>query len=80
MKTVELSSEALSATALLDMARENSIPVETAVGDAFMVSPADEFAVEVELLRRNHAFPAMLDQFKENKAEIPLEQVEAKLR
>ncbi|MBM3334437.1 hypothetical protein FJY63_07230, partial [Candidatus Sumerlaeota bacterium] len=45
MKTVELSSEALSATALLDMARENSIPVETAVGDAFMVSPADEFAV-----------------------------------
>jgi len=45
-----------------------------------MASPADEFATEVELLRRNHAFLAMLDEFKQDETTIPLEQVEKELR
>jgi hypothetical protein len=80
MKTVDLSSEPLSAAELLDMARTDPLLVKTARGDSFMVSPADEFATEVELLRRNHAFLAMLDEFKEDKTTIPLEEVENKLR
>jgi len=80
MRTVDLSSETISATELLDMARKDHLLVKTASGDSFMVSPADEFATEVELLRRNHAFLAMFDEFKEDKTTISLEQVEKELR
>ena len=80
MKTIDLSSEAVSVAELLDMARKDSLLVKTASGDSFMVSPADEFATELELLRRNHAFLAMLDEFKEDKTTVPFEQVEKELR
>jgi len=80
MKNLDLSSEAISAAELLDMARKDSLLVKTAGGDSFLVSPADEFATEVELLRRNHTFLTRLDEFKEDKAMIPLEQVEKDLR
>ena len=43
-------------------------------------SEADELATEVELLRRNHAFLAMPDEFKEDAETIPLSQVELALR
>ena len=44
MRTVDLSSEPLSAAELLDLARTDPLLVKTARGDSFMVSPADEFA------------------------------------
>ncbi len=62
------------------MARRDSLLVKTDQGDSFLVSHADEFATEVELLRRNHAFLTMLDEFKEGKERIPLDQVERELR
>ena len=62
------------------MARRDSLLVKTDKGDSFLVSHADEFATEVELLRRNHAFLTMLDEFKEAKDVIPLDQVEKELR
>lgn len=80
MKTVDLSSAPVSAAELLDMARRDSLLVKTDQGDSFLVSHADEFATEVELLRRNHAFLTMLDEFKEGKERIPLDQVERELR
>ncbi len=40
----------------------------------------DEFDTEIELLRRNHILLAMLDEFKEEKETVPLEQVEKDLR
>lgn len=80
MKTVDLSLATLSAAELLEMARQDPLLVKSALGDSFMVTPADEFAAEVDLLRRNHAFLTMLDKFKEDKATIPLEEVERKLR
>jgi len=80
MKTVDLSSEAISAAELLDMARRDPLLVRTTSGDSFVVSPADELAAEIELLRRNHAFLAMLDEFKEDQSTVPLKEVERKLR
>lgn len=80
MKTIDLSAKTLSAADLLDMARKDSLLVKTANGDTFVVSEADELATEVELLRRNHAFLAMLDEFKEDAETIPLAQVEHALR
>jgi hypothetical protein len=62
------------------MARSDSVLVKTDKGDSFLVSHADEFATEVELLRRNHAVLTMLDEFKQGKDMIPLDQVEKELR
>ena len=49
-------------------------------GDSFLVSHVDEFATEVELLRQNHKFLTLLDEFKENQDTISLAQVEQQLR
>jgi len=80
VKRVDISSAPVSVTELLEMARDESLLVRTNKGDSFVVSHADEFAMEVELLRQNHAFLAMLDEFKEDRETIPLEQVEKQLR
>ena len=53
MKTIDLSSEAVSAAEIFEMARKDSLLVKTEKGDSFLVSQADEFATEVELLRCN---------------------------
>ena len=62
------------------MARGDSLLVKTEKGDSFVISQADEFVTEVELLRRNHAFLSMLDKLKEENATIPLDEVEKELR
>jgi hypothetical protein len=80
VKTFDLASAPISAADLLDMARRDSLLVKTDKGDSFLVSHADEFATEVELLRRNHGFLTMLDEFKEGKERIPLDRVEKDLR
>lgn len=80
MKTVHISSQPISVAELLEMARDDSVLVKTGGGDSFVVSHADEFAMEVELLRRNHAFLTMLDDFKKNNESISLEEVEKQLR
>ena len=80
MKTIDLSSTSVSVAELLELARNDSLLVKTDRGDSFVVSPTDEFATEVELLRRNHTFMTMLDKFKEEKDLIPLDRVEKELR
>lgn len=80
MKTVDLSAQALSAAELLEMTRGESVLVKTGQGDSFVVSPADELATEVELLRRNHSFLTMLDRLKEDRESIPLAEAEDRLR
>ena len=80
MKTVNIASQPVSAAELLEMARSDSLLVKTDKGDSFVISQADEFATEVELLRRNHTFLSMLDEFKEENETISLEKVEKELR
>ncbi len=80
MKTINLSSSLPSVAKLLEMARKDSVLVKTQNGDSFLITPADEFDTEVELLRRSHTFLTMLDKFKAEKETIPLDQVESKLR
>ena len=46
---------------------------------AFVVAPIDEFDIEVGSLRKNDEFMAFLDELSEDKATIPLEDVEKKL-
>ena len=80
MKNVKLSSSSPSVADLLDMARENVVLVTTQDGDSFVISSADDFETEVELLRRNHDFLSMLDELKTDTESVPLEEVERRLR
>jgi hypothetical protein len=54
--------------------------VTTQDGESFLVSPADDFDTEVQLLRRNHAFLTLLDRLKAEEGRIPLAQAEQNLR
>ncbi|RKZ45281.1 MAG: hypothetical protein DRR16_23545 [Candidatus Parabeggiatoa sp. nov. 3] len=80
MKTITLSSNPFSIIELFEMARQDSLLVKTVNGERFFISSADEFDNEVKLLRRNHSFLTMLDQFKQETETIPFEQVERALR
>ncbi|MGR3176213.1 MAG: hypothetical protein ACUZ8N_16705 [Candidatus Scalindua sp.] len=80
MKPVDISSNILSIKELLDMAKEESLLVKTKDGESFVISSADEFDSEVELLRQNHKFLSMLDRFKSSDKTIPIDEVEKSLR
>lgn len=80
MKTVKLTSRPPSVGDLLDMARDDVVLVTTEEGDSFVISTADELDTEVQLLRRNHAFLTMLDEWKKDKNTIPLHEAENRLR
>lgn len=49
-------------------------------GTAFVLSMADEFTTEVELLRKNRPFLTLLDSFKRDESTVSLEEVEKRLR
>lgn len=80
MKTLALSTHAASLADLLAMAREDNVLVTTKEGESFLISSADDFDSEVELLRRNHAFLALLDKLKADRDTISLEDAEKSLR
>lgn len=80
MKTIDLSKTHLSVDELLDSARRESIILKAIDGTSFVLSIADEFATEVELLRQNHSFLSLLDSYKQEQWTISLEEVEKRLR
>lgn len=79
MKTLKLTSHMPSVKDLLRMAQKDTVLVTTEDGDSFVISSADDFNTEVQLLRQNHTFLTMLDDLKSEEL-IPLNEVEKKLR
>jgi len=80
MKTVDVSSSSFSINELPDMAKQESLLVKTKDGKFFVISSTDEFDSEIELLRRNHKFLSMLDNFKRSDESTPIDEVEKTLR
>jgi hypothetical protein len=80
MKTIDLTKSNLSLDEALSSARRESVLIKHPSGDHFMISVADEFATEVELLRKNHSFLEFLDSCKKDETSISLDEVEKKLR
>ena len=80
MNTVDLAKEHLSLEDLLARAREGSVLLQDASGDRFLISLADEFALEVELLKQNHEFLTFLDSCKAEENTLSLEEVEKRMR
>ena len=62
------------------MAREETVLITTEDGESFVVSAADDFESEVELLRRNHRFLSVLDRLKADTEAISIEEAEKSLR
>ncbi len=80
MKTVDLAAENPSLTGLLALARQESVLLKGTSGERFLLSLADDFAGEVELLSKNHRFLALLDACKDEAATVSLDEVEKRLR
>ena len=80
MKTIDLAKNKLSLDEALSCARGESLLLRCANGEQFVISLADDFATEVELLRRNHAFLDFLDSCKKDETTVSLEEAERKLR
>jgi len=79
MKTINLSNERPSIQKLFAMAKAEGALICEDNGDTFLLTLADEFESEVELLKRSHKFLAFLDERLKSNKTIPLEQVETEL-
>ena len=80
MKAIDLAKSNLSLDEALKSARGEPLLLKCASGEQFLVSIADDFATEVELLRKNHAFLEFLDSCKKNETSVSLEEAEKRLR
>ena len=80
MKTVDLSKNKLSLDEALSSARTESVLLKCPNGERFVITSADDFATEVELLRKSREFLDFLDAAKQDKTSVSLEEAERRLR
>ncbi len=79
MRTIELAESYLTLNELLKIADKETVILSISGSKKFVVAPIDEFDIEVSSLRKNEEFMAFLDSLSEDKATIPLEDVEKEL-
>lgn len=78
MKTINISNRSRELKELLKKAKKESLIVQTPEGDEFMLSPIDEFDLEIARQRQNKALMKFLDERARaalNEPTIPLEEV-----
>jgi len=61
MKNIKLTKTRPTVAELIRSAKRGPVLLEASSGERFLVTPADEFATEVELLRQHHKLLAFLD-------------------
>jgi hypothetical protein len=72
MKSIKLTRTRPTVAELLKSAKRGSVMLETSTGEKFLLTPADDFATEVELLRKNHAVLTFLDSRAKERVMVPL--------
>jgi hypothetical protein len=72
MKSIKLTKTRPTVADLIKSAKRESVMLETATGEKFLLTSADDFATEVELLRKHHKLLAFLDARGEEPATIAL--------
>jgi hypothetical protein len=77
---IDLTQQPMTLAELLAKAREGMVILLDASGERFVLSHADDFALEVELLKKNHDFLAFLDASKNEGKTLSLDEVEKTLR
>ncbi len=79
MKVIELGQTHASLDEVVDQAQDELVVLRKANGSVFALSHVDEFAVEVELLKDNPEFMALLRQLSQEPATISLEDLRQEL-
>ena len=80
MKNIDISQTSPNITELIRMARKEPILLKAPDGESFLLSAADGFATEIELLRANQQFLSLLDSYKADTSKRSLKEVEKLLR
>ncbi|MBI2927936.1 MAG: hypothetical protein HYY24_19785 [Verrucomicrobia bacterium] len=79
MKVIELEATQPSLEELLKLAGKTNVVLKSPEGREFMLAEVDEFAREVELLRRSKSFRAFLAKRSAEPANISLAEVKRRL-
>ena len=79
MKVIELGSASPSLDDVIVVATEEPVVLRRPDGAVFVLSQVDDFDVEVESLRKNPDFMALLRQFSREEATITLEDLRKQL-
>lgn len=79
MKVIELGHAHPTLDEIIDLAEEEIVVLRKPDGSVFALSSVDEFAVEVELLKNNREFMALLKQFSQEQATISLQDLRKEL-
>jgi hypothetical protein len=79
MKVIELGHAHPTLDEVIDLAEEELVVLRKPDGSVFALSPVDDFAVEVELLKNNREFMALLKQLSQEEATISLQDLRKEL-
>lgn len=78
MKVIELD-QSHSLDEVVDLAQDELVVLRKSDGSVFALSHVDDFAVEVELLKNNTEFMALLQQLSQEATAISLEDLRQQL-
>jgi hypothetical protein len=79
MKTVELEKRKIDLEAAIDLARQEPLLLVTPDGREFLLSEADDFEKEVEVLRNSMGFQQFLDERSRSVGRTSLDDIEAEI-
>ena len=79
MKTIKVTENLLNLEAILNLASEENILLETLEGREFVLAEIDNFDREVELIRQNQEFMNFLDERSREQKTLTLNQVRQQL-
>ena len=75
MKAINLAATSPTLSKLLDLASEDNVILRTQEGRQFVLAEIDDFAEEVESIRRNEALMQLLDERSRDKTTFTFGQV-----
>jgi hypothetical protein len=73
MKAIDLARTSPSLSEILELAGEDNIILRTAEGRQFVLAEIDDFADEIERVRRNDSLMQLLRERSREKTRVPLE-------
>ena len=79
MKVIELEKASPTLEEVMKLADRELVVLRQTDGKVFAVSPVDEFDVEVELLKNNREFMALMEALSQEKATISSSQLREEL-
>jgi hypothetical protein len=80
VKTIDLKEAGPSIEEIPQGARAGPVVLEAVTYELYLLSPTDDLATEVELLRANQEILSYLDECKASPSAVFLEEVETRLR